>query len=60
MISRDAGQLTVRFSISFDVETGEFVGFEEEVLDQNGPHPIFFDGPPFDEVCRGLGGELVA
>lgn len=59
VIARDAGRLSIRATVTIDLVNDVFLGFEEEVLNVNGPHPIWFNGPPFDEVCRGLGGELI-
>ena len=42
VLLRDAGQVTFQGSIVFDLDTGAFLGFSQEITNLKGPHPALF------------------
>ena len=54
VLTRDAGIIDWQIQITFDSETGEFLGEEEVVLDVKGPHPTLESGGRLDVICAAV------
>lgn len=70
VIVRDAGSLTIRHTLVIDLTIDPevedpVVSFTEEIIDENGPHPIANQGfqlndDEWSQVCSALGGAFEA
>ena len=54
VLLRDAGQVTFSASVVFDLDTGDFIDFSQELTNVKGPHPsLFLSSEEINEIGCG-------